>query len=176
MAAALLAVTACSPAENVPPPDTESASASAEPSPVISDDQGFTLDDQAEYSDGLMVEIAGSFAQKASKNVKGAESSGGQIVVASVRIENNTTAPYDPAEVEVTATYGNGTVAPPVTDPTRDLVADFEGVIDVSDEGVAAAGFAIPTSGLGKVTFVVDLHDDEHEPVSFSGKVERSPN
>jgi len=173
-AAALLAVTACSAATDDLPPDT--ASVSAEPSAVIPDDQRFTLDNEAEFPDGLVVEIAGSFAQQAPKTMKGTEASGGQIVLASVRLDNNTAAAYDPAETEVTATYGEGTVAPPVIDPTNELVADFEGAIDVGDEGVAAVGFAIPTSGLAKLTFVVDLHDDTHDPVSFSGKVERAPN
>ncbi len=172
VAATLLAVTACSPARDDPPPEAAT---------VIPDDQQFTLDDQAQFPDGLEVEIAGSFAQQAPKNIQGAESSGGHIVLASVRVENNTTGPYDPAEIEVTARYGGGPqlsqqVAPPVTDPTKYLVVDFEGVVAAGDEGVAAVGFAIPTSGLAKVTFVVDLHDDVHDPVSFSGQVERAPN
>jgi hypothetical protein len=172
--AALLAVTACS--GGADEPSIDAGSASAESSAVIPADQQFTLDDQAEFPDGLIVEIAGSFAQKATKDIQGAESTGGQIVLASVRIENNTEAPYDPAEVEVTASYGDGTQAPPVTDPTNNLIVDFEGPVDVSDEGVTAVGFAIPTSGLAKVTFVVDLHDDAHDPVSFTGKVERAQN
>ena len=57
----------------------------------VSEEQQFTLDDVAEFDDGLMIEIAGTVADKASKTDRGAEATNGQIVIASIRIENKTT-------------------------------------------------------------------------------------
>jgi hypothetical protein len=175
--AALLALPACSADMPEPGPDSATSSRVASPSevesesPAVPADQQFTLDDQAEFDDGLLVEIAGSLGQQAAKGVQGAEATGGQVVVASVRIENNTHQPYEPADVEVTATYGNGTRAKPVVDPGHAVVSDFEGVIAIGDEGVAAVAFAVPAAERKKVTFTIDLHDDSHDPVSFTGQV-----
>jgi hypothetical protein len=173
--AVLLALVACSAGAPEPAPAPETASSVSAPSesqsPSVPAGQQFTLDDQAEFDDGLLVEIAGSLGQKAAKGVKGAETTGGQVVVASVRIENNTHEPYDPGDVEVTATYGVGTPAKPVIDPGHAIVSDFEGAIAVGDEGVAAVAFAVPASERKKVTFTIDLHDDNHDPVSFTGRV-----
>lgn len=148
--------------------------------PDIDPDQQFTLDDTALFDDGLEIEIAGSFAGRAEQGDVGAESTGGAIVTASVRIENNTPESYDPRNATITATYddgdddGAGTVAPPVTNEGNELTGTFDEVIAVADEGVTAAGFAIPTDALARVTFVIDLHDDSHDPMSFTGRVSRS--
>ena len=56
----------------------------------VAEEQQFTLDDVAEFDDGLMIEIAGTVADKASKTDRGAEATNGQIVIASIRIENKT--------------------------------------------------------------------------------------
>ena len=57
--------------------------------------QQFSLDDVAEFDDGLLIEIAGAVADKAKKTDRGAEATNGEIVIASVRIENKTKSPYD---------------------------------------------------------------------------------
>ena len=57
--------------------------------------QQFKLDDAAEFDDGLLIEIAGTVADKATKTDRGAEATNGQIVIASVRIENKTKKSYD---------------------------------------------------------------------------------
>ena len=64
----------------------------------VSEEQQFTLDDVAEFDDGLMIEIAGTVANRASKTDRGAEATNGQIVIASVRIENKTKKSYDAEE------------------------------------------------------------------------------
>src|SRR5690348_14879941 len=72
-----------------PTPSTSTAPGRA-PVPDVSEDRRFTLDDVAEYDDGLLIEIAGAAADRARKNEKGADGTDGQIVIASVRIENGT--------------------------------------------------------------------------------------
>lgn len=133
----------------------------------------FTLDEAAEFDDGLIVEIAGSVADKAKKTDKGAEATKGQIVIASVRIENGTKHAYDAAPVQITATYGTSTDAPLIIDKTSDLQRGFAGPIKSKDESIATVGFAVPYSQLKRVTFIVDPNDDEHDPVSFTGQVHK---
>ena len=135
--------------------------------------QRFTLDEAAEFDDGLIIEIAGSVADKAKKTDKGAAATKGQIVIASVRIENGTKHTYDAAPVQITATYGNGTSAELIVDKTGELQRGFAGKVKPNDESIATVGFAVPYAQLKRVTFIVDPDDDEHDPVSFTGKVRR---
>lgn len=165
----LLGLTGCSGAadEPVEPAPTEtSGPATAAP------DQQFTLDDTAEFDDGLTVEIAGRVADTAADTARGAEATQGEIVVVTVLVENNTPEVYDPSATTVTAAYADGTVAQPVTDPENEIGTGFTGPIPVADEGVSVVGFAVPASQLKRVTIVVDLNDESHEPVSFAGEVE----
>jgi hypothetical protein len=141
--------------------------------PDVPGDQRFSLDDVAEYDDGLLVEIAGAAADKARKSEKGAEHTDGEIVIASVRIENRTKHNYDARPVRVSAIYGDGVAAAKIRDTKKQLQPGFTGVIEPRDENIATVGFAIPSSGLRKVTFFVDPDDDEHDPVSFTGKIQR---
>jgi hypothetical protein len=127
----------------------------------------------AEFDDGLVVEIAGSVADKAKKTDKGAEATKGQIVIASVRIENGTKHAYDAAPVQITATYGTGTAANLIVDKTNELQPGFAGPIKPKDESIATVGFAVPYAQLKRVTFIIDPNDDEHDPVSFTGEVHR---
>ncbi len=64
----------------------------------VPDGQQFSLDDAAEFDDGLLIEIAGAIADKAARTDHGAEATNGEIVIASVRIENKTKEPYAAAE------------------------------------------------------------------------------
>ena len=139
----------------------------------VSEEQQFTFDDVAEFDDGLMIEIAGTVADKASKTDRGAEATNGQIVIASIRIENNTKRSYDARNVLIGAKYGGGQDAQIIIDKTDELQSGFSGKIKTKDEGIATVGFAVPWKELRKVTMIVDPNDDVHEAISFSGRVHR---
>jgi Domain of unknown function (DUF4352) len=147
-------------------------SPSAKPGEV-SQEQQFSLDDIAEFDDGLLIEIAGAVADKAKKTDRGAEVTNGEIVIASVRIENKTKEPYDAESVLIGATYGNGKDAQIIVDETDELQSGFTGTIKPNNEDIATVGFAVPFTELKKVTFIVDPNDDVHEAISFSGTVHR---
>ncbi len=159
------------------PPGPARSSTGARPSsaatPDVPADQRFAIGDVAEFDDGLLLEIAGAAADQARKTEKGAERTGGEIIIVSVRLENGTRHNYDPRPIQVTATYGNGTAAKLMKDSGGNLQPGFATVIEPRDETVATLGFAVPKSGLSKVTLYVDPRDDEHDPVSFTGRVRR---
>ena len=136
--------------------------------------QQFKLNDVAEFDDGLVIEIAGTVADKAAKTDRGAEATNGQIVIASVRIENDTKKPYDAKGVLIGAKYGNDDDAQIIIDKTDELQSGFKGKIKPKDEDVATVGFAVPWKELNKVTFIVDPNDDVHEVISFTGRVHRA--
>jgi hypothetical protein len=180
----LLTLSACGvqPAEQTQS-STEPASVASAASPApsatvatpaeVPKGQQFTLDDVAEFDDGLVVEIAGTVADRATKTDRGAEATDSEIVIASVRIENNTQEPYDAASVLIGAKYGDGKDAQIIVDKTDELQSGFKGKIKPKDEDIATVGFAIPWSELKKVTFIVDPNDDVHEAISFTGRVHR---
>ena len=187
----LLALAACGvPAAKEPRPNVTPTSSSlaatpgestaiASPSATIPtpgevpEEQQFSLDDGAEFDDGLLIEIAGSVAEKAKKSDRGAEATNGEIVIASVRIENKTKEPYDAESVLIGATYGNGKDAQIIVDKTDELQSGFTGTIKPNNEDIATVGFAVPFTELKKVTFIVDPNDDVHEAISFTGTVQR---
>jgi hypothetical protein len=187
----LLALAACGvPAANEPQPDVTPTSSSLEAPPgestasptpsattatpgEVPEEQQFSLDDGAEFDDGLLIEIAGSVADKAKKSDRGAEATNGEIVIASVRIENKTKEPYDAESVLIGATYGNGKDAQIIVDKTDELQSGFTGTIKPNNEDIATVGFAVPFTELKKVTFIVDPNDDVHEAISFTGTVQR---
>jgi Domain of unknown function (DUF4352) len=136
-------------------------------------EQQFGLDDVAEFDDGLVIEIAGAVADKAAKTDRGAEGTNGEIVIASVRIENKTEEPYDAESVLIGAKYGNGKDGQIIIDETDELQSGFTGTIKAGDEAIATVGFAVPFSELKRVTFIVDPNDDVHEAISFTGTVRR---
>jgi hypothetical protein len=165
--AADAAVTTTSP--NVSPSPSASSATPAE----VPEEQQFSLDDIAEFDDGLLIEIAGAVADKAAKTDRGAEATNGEIVTASVRIENKTKESYDAENVLIGAKYGNGKDAQIIIDETDELRSGFTGTIRPNDESIATVGFAVPFTGLKKVTFIVDPNDDVHEAISFTGTVDR---
>jgi hypothetical protein len=189
----LLAVVACGvpPASQPQPgisitsttPEATPATASptATPSPSDTDatpaevpkGQRFSLDDVAEFDDGLRLDVAGAVGHKAKKTDRGAEATRGQIVIASIRIENKTKHTYDAESVLIGAKYGNGKDAQIIIDKTDELKSGFTGKIKPKDQGIATVGFAVPFSELKKVTFIVDPNDDVHEAISFTGTVHR---
>jgi hypothetical protein len=160
-------------------PETAESAASSPPSATaatpaeVPKGQQFTFDDRAEFDDGLVIEIAGTVADKATKTDRGAEVTNGEIVIATVRIENNTKEPYDAASVLIGAKYGDGKDAQIIIDKTDELQSGFEGKIKPKDEDIATVGFAVPWTELKKVTFIVDPNDDVHEAISFTGRVHR---
>ncbi len=149
-----------------------SSATSATPAEVPKEQQ-FSLDDAAEFDDGLLIEIAGAVADKAARTGRAAEATDGEIVIASIRIENKTREPYAAESVLIGAKYGNGKDAQIIIDKTDDLQSGFTGTIKVGDEAVATVGFAVPFSELEKVTFIVDPNDDLHGAISFTGPVQR---
>jgi hypothetical protein len=169
-------VTAGSSAEPTPVESTASPrpNATAATPAEVSKEQQFKLDDAAEFDDGLVIEIAGTVADKAAKTDRGAEATNGQIVIASVRIENNTKKPYDAKGVLIGAKYGDGNDAQIIIDKTDELQSGFKGKIKPKDEDVATVGFAVPWKELDKVIFIVDPSDDVHEAISFTGRVHRA--
>jgi hypothetical protein len=185
----LLVLAACSGQLDTLPEPSAIATSSPEPTPVesivspspsptaateVSKGQQFKLDDAAEFDDGLVIEIAGTVADKAAKTDRGAEATNGQIVIASVRIENNTRKPYDAKGVLIGAKYGDDNDAQIIIDKTDQLQSGFKGKIKPKDEDVATVGFAVPWKELNKVTFIVDPNDDVHEAISFTGRVHRA--
>jgi hypothetical protein len=181
-----LLLTGCSAGGDEPPAGSTSPPSSALPTAQSSSqtptpetqtprqvpsDQRFGFDETAQYDDGLQIEIAGTVADKAKKTDRGAEATHGQIVIASVRIENGTKETFAAPDVLISAGYGNGTDAQIIVDPTNQLQSGFGAPVKRGDEAVATVGFAVPFGELGKVTFVVDPNDDVHDPVSFTGKI-----
>jgi Domain of unknown function (DUF4352) len=160
------------PAEATPSPRPTPNATAAGPAEVPKAQQ-FKLDDVAEFDDGLLIEIAGTDADKATKTDRGAEATKGQIVIASVRIENKTKKSYNAEGVLIGAKYGDGKDAQIIIDKTDQLKSGFTGKIKPKDEGIATVGFAVPWKELKKVTFIVDPNDDVHEAISFTGQVHR---
>jgi hypothetical protein len=139
----------------------------------VPEEQQFSLNDIAQFDDGLLIEVAGAVAEKAKKSDRGAEATDGEIVIASVRIENKSKEPYDAENVLIGATYGNGKDAQIIVDKTDELQSGFTGTIKPNNEDIATVGFAIPFTELKTVTFIVDPNDDVHEAISFTGTVQR---
>jgi hypothetical protein len=153
---------------------TQSPSATAATAADVLKGQQFSLDDGAQFDDGLVIEIAGAVADRAAKTDRGAEATDGEIVIASVRIENNSKKAYDAGSVLIGAKYGNNKDAQIIIDKTEELQSGFQGKIKPKDEDIATVGFAVPWNQLKKVTFIVDPNDDVHETISFTGRVHRA--
>jgi hypothetical protein len=161
------------PASPASPGIGPSSSATSATPAEVPEEQQFSLDDAAEFDDGLLIEIAGAVADEAARTGRAAEATDGEIVIASIRIENKTKEPYAAESVLIGAKYGNGTDAQIIIDKTDDLQSAFTGMIEAGDEAVATVGFAVPFSELEKVTFIVDPNDDLHGAISFTGPVQR---
>jgi hypothetical protein len=168
-------VTAASSSPPAAPESTTSPNPSnTSPTPAeVPKGQRFKLDDVAEFDDGLLIDIAGTVADKATKADRGAEATKGEIVITSVRIENKTKKPYDAEGVLIGAEYGGGKDAQIIIDKTEELQSGFKGMIKPKHEDIATVGFAVPWKELKNVTFIVDPNDDVHEAISFTGTVHR---
>src|SRR4029450_4762256 len=115
----------------------------------VPEEQQFSLNDVAEFDDGLLIDIAGTDGDTAKKTDLGAEATNGEIVIASVRIENQTEGPYDAEGVLIGAKYGNGKDAQIIIDKTDELQSGFSRKIKPEDEDIATVGFAVPFKELG---------------------------
>jgi hypothetical protein len=163
--------------DSTPTPSVASASpkpsATAATPAEVPKGQQFKLDDVAEFDDGLVIDIAGTVADEAAKTDRGAEATNGEIVIASIRIENNTKKSYDAQDVLIGAKYGADKDAQIIIDRTDQLQSGFQGKIKPKGQEIATVGFAVPWKDLKQVTFVVDPNDDVHEAISFTGQVHR---
>ena len=118
-------------------PSTQTASGASNPMPTptsetrrqVPEDQQFSFDETARYDDGLQIEIAGTVADKAKQTDRGAATTRGEIVIASIRIENRTAETFPAADVLVSASYGNGKDAQIIIDKTNQLQSGFRGSI-----------------------------------------------
>ena len=96
------------------------------------------------------------------------------LMVVSVVVRNLATEDLDATTVLVTAASGPDDIeAPLVNDPSGGLPNAFLGVITPGAQDGADYGFAIPFTSLNRVRVTVDLGDERHEPVSFTGAVPR---
>lgn len=155
------------------PSATPSPSATAATPGEAPKRQQFTLNDMAQFDDGLVIDIAGTIAKRAAKADRGAEVTDGEIVIASVRIENKGKKAYDAQSVLIGAKYGDGRDAQIIIDKTEELTSGFKGKIKPKGQDIATVGFAVPWNQLKRVTFIVDPNDDMHETISFTGRVHR---
>ena len=159
-----------------PTPAGPAPSGSGSPSsgPSDAEDASFSFDDIASYEGDAEIEITGTAARTIATGMTGAESTRGQMMVVSVLIRNLSAEDLDAATVLVTASSGPDDIeAPLVEDPTGGLPNAFLGTITPGAEDTAEYGFAIPFSSLNRVRVSVDLGDGTHEPVTFTGAVER---
>lgn len=143
----------------------------APPSSRVAPDQRFSFADIAEYPDGLEIEVTDPVAGLAEARHRGAEGTGGAMVISFIRIANGTASGYDARAVRVLAEYGDGVLARPITDSSGELKDRFATILPVGQEALVPMGFAIPAAALRRVTYVVDPADGEHEAVSFTGPV-----
>jgi hypothetical protein len=167
-----VATSASTPTPSVASPSPRPSATAATPAEVPKGQQ-FKLDDVAEFDDGLVIDIAGTVADEAAKTDRGAEATNGEIVIASIRIENKSKKPYDAQDVLIGAKYGTDKDAQIIIDRTDQLQSGFQGKIKPKSQEIATVGFAVPWKELKKVTFVVDPNDDVHEAISFTGQVHR---
>ena len=159
-----------------PKPADPSPSGSGSPSigPSPAEDASFSFDDIASYAGDAEIEITGTAARTIATGMTGAESTRGQMVVVSVVVRNLATEDLDATTVLVTAASGPDDIeAPLVNDPSGGLPNAFLGVITPGAQDTADYGFAIPFTSLNRVRVTVDLGDERHEPVSFTGAVPR---
>ena len=167
-----------------PVPGATASPRSADPSPSgggtpntepsEAEDASFSFDDIASYEGDAEIEITGTAARTIATGMTGAESTRGQMVTVSILIRNLSTGDLDATTVLVTAASGPDDIeAPLVSDPAGGLPNAFLGVITPGAEDTAVYGFAIPFTSLNRVRVTIDLGDERHEPVSFTGVVPR---
>lgn len=180
-----LAVTGC----GTPPPTPESsptpgasasATASAAPETPAEDNLAaptfapegdeFSLDQAAEFPDGLRVEVASITKSTANEQQHGAEGTSGTMVVVEIGLTNNTGSSYPTDPLKVFGFY-HGVGAPKIRDTSGALGDSFSGTLGNGESAVAKMAFAIPADQLDQVTVMVDTGKGDQNPVQFTGKV-----
>ena len=162
------------PANPAPSGSDRSTRGPSNADPTDPEDASFSFDDIASYEGDAEIEVTGTVARMITTGMTGAESTRGQMVVVTVLVRNVSTKDLDATTVLVTAASGPDDIeAPLIGDPTGGLANAFLGVITPGAEDTAGYGFAIPFTSLNRVRVTVDLGDEIHEPVSFTGAVQR---
>lgn len=177
-AAAVLAVllpllAACS---STAPGTAPSPSAPATPAPDLTGapteppaGQPLTLDQSADFEDGLSIQVDNVRATTVPDGVAGAEGTAGEVVLADVVVTNGTRRAYDATSVVIHGYYRGNVGAVMLSDPTGALGLGFGEVVPRGEQHLARVGFAVPTADAGDVTIVVDPRDGTHDTVRFMG-------
>lgn len=128
-----------------------------------------TLDQAADFPDGLAIQIDGITAATAPAGIIGAEGTGGEVVVADVVITNSTTAAYDATGVVIHGYYRDTVGAVMLSDAGGTFGVGFADPVPAGAQRKAHVGFAIPHADAGNVTIAVDPRDGKHNAVQFHG-------
>ena len=122
------------------------------------------------YKDGLSITVKPTGAGQATAMAAGAEASAGKTFGFDVTLTNGTKVVFDPALVQGSVTYGAaGKVAGAVFDsPDSISTGNFTGAIAPGQSQTVHFTWAIPTDGLGQVTYVV-TPSFEHAKTIFTG-------
>lgn len=155
--------TASANAPATPQPDLTSAPTT----PPVGD--RLTLDQAANYDDGLSVQVDNVTASTAADDVTGAEGTAGEVVLADVVLTNGTRKAYDATTVVVQGYYRGNVGAVMLADTSGQLGQGFGESVPPGEQHKARVGFAVPKADAGDVTIVVDPRDGTHAPVRFEG-------
>lgn len=128
-----------------------------------------TVDQAADFPDGLSVQIDGLTAATAPAGVTGAEGTGGEVVAADVVITNRTAAPYDAGGLVIHGYYRDAVGAVMLSDAGGTFGVGFAGPVPAGAQRKVHVGFAVPRTDAGNVTINVDPRDGTHNAVQFQG-------
>lgn len=158
------------------PADSPSATAGTTPAPDLTSaptsppaGAPLTLDQSADFEDGLSVQVDSVVATTAPDGVTGAEGTAGRVVLADVVITNGTRAPYDATGVVIQGYYRGNVGAVMLTDPSGAIGLGFGEAVPRGEKHKARVGFAVPAEDADDITIVVDPRDGSHDPVRFQG-------
>lgn len=154
--------------------DTVSASASAPADPTDAPTtppigEKLTVDQAADFPDGLSIQIDGLTAATAPAGVTGAEGTGGEVVAADVVITNRTGATYDPSALVIHGYYRDVVGAVMLGDAGGSFGVGFAAPVPAGEQRKVHVGFAVPRTEARSVTINVDPRDGKHNAVQFQG-------
>lgn len=131
--------------------------------------QRLTLDQSADFEDGLSIQVDNVRATTVPDGVAGAEGTAGEVVLADVVVTNGTRRAYDATSVVIRGYYRENVGAVMLSDPTGALGLGFSEVVPRGEQHLARVGFAIPAADARDVTLVVDPRDGTHGTIRFVG-------
>lgn len=172
VATTLIAVlTGCSEQPSEPPAPTPQPTYDHTSIPTT-DPEGdqFTLDDRATFPNGLAYQIDTLTHQRATDEIHGADGTEGNVVVATIRVINQSTEPLPGEAIQVWGFYDN-VGAPKVVDDTGALGDSFHGEILPGEKVTATMGWAMPADRMSSVTIMIEDNQPGHTPVRFTGPV-----